>query len=201
MKRHHALAPALLLVAGLVLTGCGDNPDDAKQDDPAAAALTVARDYQRATNELNWRRACELSTSQLRDGTVDECVAFHAEPTPAATATASASPTETFEPPRYADGSTVQPRPRPTRSGPERAMLGPVTVEGEPIEISAYGDHPAGYGVMLAYTVTWPSETTTSRKTLRVVQEAGSWRVDQRKDVQDSDMAHGDPIRDTLNWG
>ncbi|MFF0561491.1 hypothetical protein [Streptomyces sp. NPDC004266] len=203
MKRRHATAPALLLAAGVVLTGCGESADDAKQDDPAAAALAVARDYQSAANTLDWHRACELSTIRLRRGTIEECAGRNIGPAPTATAppTASASPTKTFDPPTYADGSTMQPLTRPTPSGPDRASTGPVTPEGEPIEISAYGDHPAGYGVMLSYTVTWPSETTTARQTLRVVQEAGEWRVDQYEDVQDNDMAHGDPIRDTLNWG
>ncbi|MFG3041857.1 hypothetical protein ACGFYZ_33650 [Streptomyces sp. NPDC048330] len=203
MKRHHATAPALLLAAGLALTGCGGNADDAKQDDPAAAALAVARDYQSASLARDWRRACELSTVRLRRGTVQECAARNIGPTPAATATptASPSPTETFDPPTYADGSTMKPRPKPTTSGPDRASIGPVTPEGQPIEIAAYGDHPAGYGVMFSYTVTWPSETTIARTTVRIVQESGAWRVDQHEDVQDSDMAHGDPIRDTLNWG
>ncbi|MGW0121720.1 hypothetical protein [Streptomyces sp. NPDC003327] len=200
MKRRHT-APALLLAAGLALTGCGESADDAKQDDPAAAALAVARDYQSAALARDWRRACELSTTRLRRGTVEECAARHTRPTPTATATASASPTATSDPPTYADGSTMKPLPKPTSTGPERASTGPVTPAGEPIQVPATADHPAGYGVMLTYTVTWPSETSTARKALRVVQESGTWRVDQREDVQDSDMAHGDPIRDALAWG
>ncbi|MFF6835272.1 hypothetical protein ACFY84_25935 [Streptomyces sp. NPDC012438] len=204
MKRHHVTLTAPLLAAGLTLTGCGESTDDAKkQDGPAGAVLAVAIEHQRAANALDWKRVCELRTVRMRRGTVEECAARNIGPAPTNTpsASASASPTETFDPPRYADGSTVPPLPKPTMTGPDRASLGPVTPEGPPIEISAYGDHPAGYGVLLTYTVTWPDETSTARKSVRVIQEEGEWRVDQREDVGDKAMAHGDPIRDTLNWG
>ncbi|MDR3081862.1 MAG: hypothetical protein LBV60_13220 [Streptomyces sp.] len=203
MTRHHAAVPALLLAAGLALTGCSTPPDsDAKKTeqpaDPAAAALKVARDYQNATLALDWRRACELSTTRLRGGTVDECTARHTpKPTPTTTPTPTA--TETFEPPTYADGSTARPLPsKTTAPGPERASTGPVTPSGAPVEVPAAGDHPAGWGVLLTYTVTWPTSTSTARKALRVVQEDG-WRIEQREDVQDSDLQHGDPVRDALS--
>ncbi|MFD7978767.1 hypothetical protein [Streptomyces sp. NPDC059071] len=207
MNRRHTAAPALLLAAGLALAGCSDTADDAKKkQDPAAAALAVARDYQQATLADDWRRACELSTTRLRRGTVEQCAARH---TPTATATpttpsssASVSPSATYEPPTYADGSTLQPSPSKTATpGPERASTGPITTEGAPVQVPAAGDHPAGWGVLLTYTVTWPSETSTARKALRVVQEGGAWRVDQREDVHDDDVAHGDPIHDALAEG
>ncbi|MFE7412717.1 hypothetical protein [Streptomyces laurentii] len=203
MTRRHAAVPALLLAAGLALTGCSTPPDnDAKKTgpsaDPAAAALAVARDYQKATLALDWRRACELSTTRLRGGTVEQCTARHT-PDPTPTATPSPTATATFEPPTYADGSTARPRPTKTTAGPERASTGPVTPSGAPVEVPAAGEHPAGWGVMLTYTVTWPTSTSTARKALRVVQEDTEWRVEQREDVQDSDLQHGDPVRDALS--
>ncbi|MEV6332252.1 hypothetical protein [Streptomyces sp. NPDC051909] len=209
MNRRHALAPALLLAAGLALTGCSDTADDPKKKetaDPAAAVLAVARDYQQAANADDWRRACELSTTRLRRGTVEQC-ATRLTRAPSATPTTNPSSTpspsaSTYDPPTYADGSTMEPFPtRPTPSGPERASTGPVKTEGAPVDVPASGKHPAGIGVLLSYTVTWPTETSTVRTALRVVKEAGVWRVDQSEDVQDGDAAHGDPIRDALVGG
>ncbi|MFE1384238.1 hypothetical protein ACFW6S_35370 [Streptomyces sp. NPDC058740] len=204
MNRRHATTPALLLAAGLALTGCSDTADDHKKaqtQDPAAAVIAVARSYQQAAIADDWRRACELSTTRLRRGTVEQCAA-RLTLTPSATPTApttSPSPSKSYEPPTYADGSTMDPFPtKPTPSGPETASTGPVTVEGVPVDVPASGQHPAGLGVLFSYTVTWPSETSTVRMALRVVKEAGVWRVDQSEDVQDGDAAHGDPIRDAL---
>ncbi|MGW6569962.1 hypothetical protein [Streptomyces sp. NPDC054975] len=208
MKRHAAV-PALLVAAGLALAGCSGEPaDDApktEKKDPAAAALTVAREYQQATNRLDWRRACELSTERLRDGSVEECAGRNVGPataTPTPSAPASASPSPSFSPPTYADGSTMQPLPPKTSApGPDRASTGPVKPEGAAVKVPASGDHPAGWGVLLTYSVTWPDSTSTARKAVRVVEEKGAWRVDQREDVQDGDMTHGDPVRDALSGG
>jgi hypothetical protein len=204
-------APALLIAAGLALAGCsgdGSKDDDAggaKKKDPAAAALAVAKEYQQAANALDWRRACELSTAALRRGSVDQCAARNVGPetaTPTPSAPASESPTATVSPPTYADGSTPDALPSKTATtGPDRASTGPVTASGKPVKVPAAGDHPAGYGVLLTYTVTWPDDTSTSRKAVRVVPVGGAWRVDQREDVQDGDMGHGDPITAALSGG
>ncbi|MFF6984263.1 hypothetical protein ACFZAV_42875 [Streptomyces sp. NPDC008343] len=201
--------PALLLTAGLALAGCsgdGSKDDDAggkKTTDPAAAALAVAKEYQQAANALDWRRACELSTAALRRGSVDECAARNVGPATATpSAPASESPTATVSPPTYADGSTPDALPSKTAAtGPDRASTGPVTASGRPVNVPAAGDHPAGYGFLLTYTVTWPDDTSTSRKAVRVVEEGGAWRVDQREDVQDGDMGHGDPVTAALSGG
>lgn len=207
MTRRTA-APAVLLAVGLALAGCsgdGSKDNDAGGEvtkDPAAAALAVAKEYQQAANALDWRRACELSTAALRRGSVDQCAARNIG---AATATPSApaseSPTATVSPPTYADGSTPNALPSKTPTGPDRASTGPVTAQGKPVKVPAAGDHPAGYGVLLTYTVTWPDDSSTSRKAVRVVEEGGAWRVDQREDVQEGDMGHGDPITAALSGG
>ncbi|MGW4954551.1 hypothetical protein [Streptomyces parvulus] len=199
--------PAVLLVAGLALAGCsgsdskGDDPK--KEKDPTAAAVAVAREYQQAANALDWRRACELSTKALRRGTVDQCAARNVGPeTATPSAPASESPTETASPPTYADGSTPNALPsKSTEPGPDRASTGPVTTEGAPVKVPASAGHPAGYGVLLTYTVTWPDDTSTARKALRLVQEGDAWKVDQREDVQDGDMGHGDPATAALSGG
>ncbi|WP_432017662.1 hypothetical protein [Streptomyces hydrogenans] len=208
MKRHTAAASALLVAAGLALAGCSGEPaDDAPkpEKDPAASALAVAREYQQATNRLDWRRACEMSTERLRAGSVEECAGRNVGPataTPTPSAPASKLPSPSFSPPTYADGSTMQALPSKTPApGPDRASTGPVTPEGAAVKVAAFGDHPAGWGVLLSYTVTWPNSTSTARTAVRVVEEKGEWRVDQREDVQDGDMTHGDPVRDALSGG
>ncbi|MFI8829019.1 hypothetical protein [Streptomyces sp. NPDC053431] len=202
MTRHPSItALALLFAVGLALAGCSKTTNDANKEDPAAAAVAIAREYQQAALAQDWRKMCELRTERMRYGTVEQCTADNTPSSEAATRSTptSASPTTTFDPPTYADASTMPPLPSKTAaSGPDRASTGPVKTEGTPIEVPAAGEHPAGWGVMLTYIVTWPSQTTTSRKALRVVQEAGMWRVDQHEDVQDGDMVQGNPIRNSL---
>ncbi|CAM5455638.1 hypothetical protein SALBM311S_05339 [Streptomyces alboniger] len=70
-----------------------------------------------------------------------------------------------------------------------------------PQSVPAIGDHPAGTGVRVEYTVTWPDSTTTSRKALRVVQQGDTWLVDQSEDIAESDEAHGNPVHDALMRG
>ncbi|MFF9908795.1 hypothetical protein ACF1HU_35945 [Streptomyces olivaceus] len=195
MKRH-ALT---LLVAGLALTACTGEAadDDAKQKDPSAAARAVAREYQQAANVQEWRTACRLSTAALRRAMTEQCAPRSSEPTttaPTPSAPASPSPTASDSPPTYADGSTMKPLPSKTRApGPDRASTGPIKT-GKPVKVPAVDDHPAGYGVLVTYTVSWPTDTSTSRKALRVVQQGGGWRIDQHEDVHDGDLGHGDPV-------
>lgn len=218
MTRRHVPATALLLAAGLALAGCsgkGADPDPKKPAEPAAAALAVAREYQEAALRLDWHRACELSTAAKRSGTVEECAGRNIGPSPSPSAADSASPSAapspspsddgwgwSASPSTRADGSTVQPRATKSKTpGPDRASTGPLTLEGEPVSVVAIGNHPAGFGVMFSYAVIWPTETSTARKALRVVEEGGQWLVDQREDVKDTDISHGDPVRAALTRG
>ncbi|MGW3377411.1 hypothetical protein [Streptomyces hydrogenans] len=190
---------ALLLTAGLALAGCSTPADDdAKKNDPVADATAVAVAYKEAALALDWPKACELSTPRLRRGTVQECADRH--PTPAAsTPTPSPTRTRATAPPTYADGGAIPTLTPRTPSGPERATTGPVTVQGAAVDVAAAGDHPAGYGVLLTHTVTWPGKpASTSRTALRVVAEGDTWRIDQHEDIQDGDMRGGDPIRAAL---
>ncbi|MFJ5099252.1 hypothetical protein [Streptomyces sp. NPDC088557] len=191
-------APAVLLGSVLALTGCTTGGAPAPEDQ-AAAVLDTARAYQSAAVARDWRRTCELSTARYRAGTVQQCTARKTGSTPAPAPEATADSTATHKPPAYADGSTMRPLPsRTSRPGPDRASTGPVTPQGQPVDVPASGDHPAGYGVLLTYTVTWPTETSTARKALRLVQEEGAWRVDQTEDVHDGDEAMGRPVQDAL---
>ena len=64
------------------------------------------------------------------------------------------------------------------------------------VEIPAVGKHPAGYGVLVTYTYTWPGKSPeNSRLALRLISEGGTWVVDQRESVRPKDMAADpDPI-------
>ncbi|WP_411078263.1 hypothetical protein [Streptomyces sp. cmx-10-25] len=193
-------AAAVLLAAGLALTGCSTDPGAEEKKpappDPGARALAVAVEYQQAANRLDWQTACWLSTAAKRRGTVQECADRYIVPTP--TPASSASSLTPMRPPTYDDGSTVPPPATATAGGPDRAETGPVTAQGAPVTVAATGEHPAGYGVLLAYQVIWPAKTTTAHIALRVVAEGKEWRVEQYEDVKRSDMAGGDPIRSAL---
>ncbi|MEU8779678.1 hypothetical protein [Streptomyces sp. NPDC048606] len=209
MTMRWTATPALL-AAGVALAGCAGTPakDDGGPDgDPTAAVVAVAREYQEAVLQLDWRRACELSTPSQRAGTVEECASRNLGPSPSPPAPSpSAEPSDdgwNFSPPVRADGSTVQPRPSRSKSpGPERASTGPLTQEGVPVRVPATTTHPAGWAVMLTYAVVWPTETSTARRALRIVEDAGTWHVDQREDVKDTDISHGgNPAANALTRG
>ncbi|MFE0654365.1 hypothetical protein ACFVZH_38105 [Streptomyces sp. NPDC059534] len=210
MKRH--TVPALIMAAGLLMTGCTEAGEKAeeKASDPTAAVLKVARDYQTAALRQDWRTACELRSTRMRYGTVEECVEDNTPDAPTATPSAESgepdpSPTvDIVEPPRYADGSTPHPKAtasRPT-GGPERAKTGPVTAS-DVVTVPATTKHPAGYGVLITYTVQWPGKpATTTMRALRLIEEAGTWVVDQQQDISDSGAAHGgSPVRTALSGG
>ncbi|WP_031232902.1 MULTISPECIES: hypothetical protein [Streptomyces] len=202
---------AAVLAAGiLALAGCssdGDsgtkdsNPSTGGQQAPQDDALVkVAQRYQEAANRLDWKAACGLSSSRLRGGTVEECADRLTvdEPTPDPS---ESSPSPSFSPPTYADGSTPEPVASRTPTGPDRADTGPVSAS-DVVEVSAVEDHPAGYGVLVTYTVKWPGkDATTTRRALRLVQQGGAWLVDQHEDVQAGDMGHGSPVRTALSGG
>ncbi|MEU4932030.1 hypothetical protein AB0G54_36945 [Streptomyces yokosukanensis] len=198
---------AALVAAGiLAAAGCSSSNGDGgtksggPQNAPTDAVLKVAHDYQEAANRLDWRTACKLSSAALRGGSVEKCVARN---TPDATATTpeSTSPSPSFTPPTYADGSTPQPIQSSTPSGPDRANMGRVTAS-DVVEVSAAEDHPAGYGVLVSYTVQWPGQAAeTDRRALRLVKDGGAWVVDQHEDIQAGDMGHGSPVRTALSGG
>ncbi|MGW5788056.1 hypothetical protein ACWEWK_29200 [Streptomyces sp. NPDC003757] len=186
----------------LVIVGCSSSTD-AKKDadssggggtDPTASALRFAKSYQEAVNDNDWQHVCQMRTERYRHGTVKQCVADNEEP---ATPTPSETETSEFPPLVRADGSTVRPKPKPTASGPERAELGPIKASGAKA-VPAFGDHPAGTGVMVEWTYTWPDESGVSKYVLRLVRHGDTWLVDQWEEVADSDEAHGDPVGDAL---
>ncbi|MEW1551511.1 hypothetical protein [Streptomyces tsukubensis] len=203
-----AAAAAVLLA---VVTGCssdggdgGKGPDRSTEktaENPVEDILAAARSYQEAANARDWRAVCELRTERFRDGTVQQCAARNTPPAKPATPSPEAS-SPSFEPPRYADGSTPEPRAKPSTGGPEYAETGPVTAAApDVVQVPAAEDHPAGWGALVSYTVTWPGKpSTTSLRALRLVDEGG-WKVDQQEDVQDGDMGRGSPVLAALTGG
>ncbi|MDT9685600.1 hypothetical protein RND61_26565 [Streptomyces sp. TRM76323] len=203
MKRAVTIAAAAavtVLAAGCSSQDEGDKggSGDGGASDTTAAAVQAARIYQSAVNGDDWTKACGLRTERYRHGSVKECVADNAPKTQSP----EPSPTESeeFPPLRRADGSVVRGKPKPSATGPDRAETGEVKASA-PQSVPAIGDHPAGTGVRVEYTVTWPDSTTTSRKALRVVQQGDTWLVDQSEDIAESDEAHGNPVRDALMRG
>ncbi|NUW02901.1 hypothetical protein [Streptomyces sp. CAI 127] len=180
MIRTAALAAVVLLAAG-----CAADDQDATSTDhgPPSALYEAARTYQEAAARGDWRTACAATTTRRQGGSLARCLDSHPDPAPAPKATADSPPPLTVEPPRYADGSTPAPRETRTADGPARASTGPVsTTDAQPAPAS--GEHPAGYAVLVTYTVTWPGKApSTTRRALRLVQEGGAWRVDQLADL------------------
>ncbi|MFD8954628.1 hypothetical protein ACFV0B_37880 [Streptomyces xanthophaeus] len=87
--------------------------------------------------------------------------------------------------------------PEPETDGP---AISPVILDRAPTQATATAAHPAGWAVIAAYTVTWPGKPpTTSRVALRMTQDSGTWWVEQREDVADSDLTWSDdPARSAL---
>ncbi|MFD8597723.1 hypothetical protein ACFV1L_22235 [Kitasatospora sp. NPDC059646] len=197
MKRT---ATAALLTAGVLAAaaGCSSAPADKAKPapDPTAAVRKAAQDYQAAAVRGDWNTACALSSARLRGGTVADCVAANSS-APAPSPSSSASPSPSVQPPTYADGSTPAPIATPTPTGAQRASVGPITA-GAAIAVPASGNHAAGYGVFLSYTVTWPGQAPTAdHRAMRLVQEGGAWVVDQHED----DLQREDQLREVLLGG
>ncbi|MEU9237110.1 hypothetical protein [Streptomyces subrutilus] len=183
MSRYRTTTAALLLVSVLALTGCSESGgDDRKSDDPKKAVAAVAKEWQEADHRGDYRRLCELSTAREKHGTMDQCIVFHGGATPQSSSSAASSPSAPSAP-SAASGSLAP-------SGPDGASTGPVTVEGDPVEVPAVGKHPAGWGVMVTFTVS----KTIDRYALRVVDEGGTWKVDQYTEVQGHEMSQGNPV-------
>ncbi|MFD3821841.1 hypothetical protein [Streptomyces sp. NPDC058625] len=204
MKRAVTAAVTAAAATALLIAGCSSNDEGGKgttggdsNADATKAALQVAQKYQSAVNDEDWPTACRLRTERYRHGSVKECVANNQPKTESPEPTPSESE---FPPLRRADGSIVPGKSTPSASGPDRAETGEVKASA-PQDVPAIGDHPAGTGVRVEYTVTWPDSTTTSRKALRVVRQGDRWLVDQSEDIAESDEAHGDPVRDALTRG
>ncbi|MER6314436.1 hypothetical protein ABT237_11785 [Streptomyces sp. NPDC001581] len=74
--------------------------------------------------------------------------------------------------------------------------MGKVAVEDA---VPAVGVHPAGYGVLVTNSFTYPGlpgkPAQTSRRALRLIRENGSWVVDQ---VEDVDSLEDEPNAATL---
>lgn len=190
-----ARAAVAATAASLLLAGCSGAPAPGTEasDDPGPtlSLYTAARTYQDAATTGDWATACAASTARLRGGTLAHCVAAHTLSTPAPGPTAAPDPATL---PRYADGSTPRPVATRHRSGPDRADTGAVTASGA-LPVPASGDHPAGYAVLVTYSVQWPGEAPTiTRRALRLVAEGGGWRVDQHEDLQPGDEGRGSPL-------
>jgi hypothetical protein len=190
-----ALAAAgLLAVAGCSSSGTNQGKDNKPAPNPQEVVLKAAQDYQSAANRQDWHTACTLSSARLRGGTVADCVSTNTVTSPAAD---SASPSSTVSPPTYADGSTPAPIATSTPSGPDRASDGPITAETV-LDVPASGQHPAGYGVFLFWSVSWPGQPATMDcRALRLVQEGGTWVVDQHED----NLNRADQLRTALLGG
>ncbi|MFD0270869.1 hypothetical protein ACFVGY_30540 [Streptomyces sp. NPDC127106] len=185
MNRRPVRTAAVALAAFLLAAGCADKEDkaDPGPKDPKGAVLAAARTYMEAANRDDWRAACGLTSERRRYGTVEDCIANHKEEGPSAEPSTSASPSPSGTP-------SVAPSP-----SPERAEMGLVEASAA-VEVPAVGKHPAGYGALVTYTYTWPGKpTVTERLALRLINEGGTWVVDQRESVRPRDTAQqSDPL-------
>ncbi|GLV93742.1 hypothetical protein Slala04_51960 [Streptomyces lavendulae subsp. lavendulae] len=169
MTRRTTHVAALALAASLLAAGCsssGEEGGDAgglpAPKDPKAAAMAVARTYMQAVKRQDWKTACPLKSRGLLGGTVEQCLASRT------------------------DGDSS---PSPSGSGPEPAGAEQFKAS-DAVEVAAVGKHPAGFGVLVTQTGTEPGKPTeTERVALRLVEEDGSWKVDQRERVRPQDMA------------
>ncbi|WP_116209295.1 hypothetical protein [Streptomyces olivoreticuli] len=188
MKR--IMTTVVTAAALLTVAGCSSQEDTrgnaASPADRSKAVMAVAVTYQQAMMDHDWTHVCQMQTSQQRFGrTVQECVAAYS---PHHSAAPSESPDAIASP---APESTV------TATSNAADSLGPVTAE-PPIDVPGNSEHPAGTGVMVMFTAEGTESSRTYRYALRLVRSGGTWQVDQRETVFDSDIAHGDPVRTAL---
>ncbi|MGW0390856.1 hypothetical protein ACWDYJ_08125 [Streptomyces sp. NPDC003042] len=167
MSRRTIYVATVVLTASLAMAGCSSSSGEAAGSpfapkDPKAAAMEVARTYMDAAVRDDWKTACPLESQSYLSGTVEQCVATHT------------------------DDETSAPE---AGSGPEPAGARQFKAS-DAVEVVAVGKHPAGFGVLVTQTETEPGKPTeTDRVALRLVEEGGSWKVDQRERVRSKDMA------------
>ncbi|KOU31407.1 hypothetical protein ADK53_25620 [Streptomyces sp. WM6373] len=167
MTRRTTHVAALALAASLLAAGCSSSGEDGEGSvsapkDPKVAAREAAQTYMQAVKSQDWKTACPLKSRGLLGGTVEQCLASRT------------------------DGD---PSPSPSGSGPEPAGAEQFKAS-DAVEVAAVGKHPAGFGVLVTQTGTEPGKPTeTERVALRLVEEDGSWKVDQRERVRPQDMA------------
>ncbi|MFJ9935826.1 hypothetical protein ACIRSJ_22250 [Streptomyces virginiae] len=169
MTRRTTHVAALALAASLLAAGCSSSGEDGGDagglpapKDPKAAAMAAAQTYMQAVKGQDWKTACPLESEGYRRGPVEQCIASRT------------------------DGD---PSPSPSGSGPEPAGAGQFKAS-DAVEVTAVGKHPAGLGVLVTPPETEPGKPTeTERVALRLVEEGGSWKVDQRERVRPKDMA------------
>lgn len=167
MTRRTIHVAALTLAASLLAAGCSSSGEDGQGSvfapkDPKAAAMAAARTYMEAADRDDWKTACPLKSQGLLGGTVEQCLASRT------------------------DGD---PSPSQSGSGPEPAGAQQFKAS-DAVEVAAVGKHPAGFGVLVTQTSTEPGKPMeTDRFALRMVEEGGSWKVDQRERVRPKDMA------------
>ncbi|MEV6677606.1 hypothetical protein AB0N09_12170 [Streptomyces erythrochromogenes] len=167
MTRRTTHVAALTLAASLLAAGCTSSGEDGEGStfapkDPKAAAMAAAQTYMEAAGRGDWKTACPLKSQGLLGGTVEQCIASRT------------------------DGD---PSPSPSGSGPEPAGAAQFKAS-DAVEVAAVGKHPAGFGVLVTQTGTEPGKPAeTERVALRLVEEGGSWKVDQRERVRPKDMA------------
>lgn len=99
---------------------------------------------------------------------------------------------------RMRGGETIAECAERSENFPERrATPGEVTT-GEPFEIEAVGEYPAGVGVGVSYDYTSGESSGTVHNAVRVVEDdEGTWRVDQATDL-DGEPSQ-DAVRDALS--
>lgn len=185
--RRTGVITALLLtttvgVAGVGCSSSGAGGQGPHAGDPASAVLAAARSYQAAFNRRDWKTVCALSTPGMRGGSVAHCVASHVDTGDDAATTAPA-------PSSAGAGQATPLIDTATPNGPDYAPTGPVSA-GNVVTVPAAEDHPAGYGVRVRYTVTWPGKAPeTVRWALRMVDQHSRWLVDQSADTLTVDDA------------
>ncbi|MET9468013.1 hypothetical protein ABZY44_25080 [Streptomyces sp. NPDC006544] len=70
--------------------------------------------------------------------------------------------------------------PVPETPDPDGPAIGPVLLDRPPVQVPAICAHPAGWGVIVSHTVTWPGKPPrTSFTALRMTGDAGAWWVEQ----------------------
>ncbi|MDA5284761.1 hypothetical protein [Streptomyces sp. Isolate_45] len=90
--------------------------------------------------------------------------------------------------------------PTPEPPDPSGPAIGPVLLDRAPTRVPGTSSHPSGWGVITTHTITWPGkEPRTSYTAVRMTETAGTWWVEQRENVADSDLTHAtDPAASAL---
>ncbi|MEV4921725.1 hypothetical protein [Streptomyces roseoverticillatus] len=191
--RKRGMAVAAATASVLMVAGCSSSSGGGKDGGKPSAKKTESAAERQAREA---REAAAKDRQAMLDAAVKFRKAEIAHDGRAACALKTAEGRYGDSPEKCVDFYKPRANDKPADEELARAT---VTVTGDPVEVPAIGNHPAGKGVMVTTQTTGDDgRVGVVRDALRMLKISGQWLVDQSKQVLDSEMTASSPVVSAL---